>query len=406
MELVSSSTTSEKKYKYYKISRSRSNTILEERPFDVYFQSALDSNLPSNISSNEYSIKYKHTTKPLVLEKENLNNCVNINDIRDTVNGIKKNIEDYAKENKFIQIILHYIDSDKQKYVTIYIIKKVQIREKKEGYVIVHSTDEKEFGENDSKEIEIEFYEPNTELPVIDFIEDSKGTKYYKEDEKYYVLKNEYTGYAMIENFGTELETLLIARRKIDDITTEILARIEEAYYAYKPDSFVKYEQSNIYIRLKNIDQEKVILNNNKYEFDFYLFNNEILDKNTDNEETNIANHNINERSKIGQGICQIENIFDVNEKNENDDNIRFKRIIIKTLYNTNSSLIGKFFSINESLSTRIFDTNAFLQLNKCYDFIIDKFSVLFVTDEYSYFDKTDNFLNSVAINKIKDEQL
>lgn len=402
MELVSSHTTTERKYKYYKISRSRSNTILEERPFDVYFQSAVDSNLPPNISSNEYSIKYKHTTKPLILEKENLNNCVNINDIRETVNGIKKNIEDYAKENKFIQIILHYIDSERQKYVTIYTIKKVQIREKKEGYVLEDSTGEKEFGENDSKEIEIEFYEPNTKLPEIDFILDSKGTKYYKENETYYVLKNEYTGYAMIENFGTELETLLIARRKIDDITTEILARIEEAYYAYKPESFIQYEKSNIYVKLKN-NQNNNILNDETYEFDFYLFNDDILDENTDNEETNISNHAINERSKIGTGLCQIENIFDVTETSENN---RYKRIIIKTLYNTDNSLIGKYFSINTDLNTRFFNHDTFIELNKCYDFIIDKFSVLFVTDEYSYFDKTDNFLNSITINKIKDELL
>lgn len=403
MELVSSHTTTERKYKYYKISRSRSNTILEERPFDVYFQSAVDSNLPPNISSNEYSIKYKHTTKPLILEKENLNNCVNINDIRETVNGIKKNIEDYAKENKFIQIILHYIDSERQKYVTIYTIKKVQIREKKEGYILEDSTGEKEFGENDSKEIEIEFYEPNTKLPEIDFILDSKGTKYYKENETYYVLKNEYTGYAMIENFGTELETLLIARRKIDDITTEILARIEEAYYAYKPESFIQYEKSNIYVKLKS-NQNNNILNDETYEFDFYLFNDDILDENTDNEETNISNYVINEQSKIGTGLCKIENIFDVTETSENNN--RFKRIIIKTLYNTDNSLIGKYFSINTDLNTRFFNYDIYIELNKCYDFIIDKFSVLFVTDEYSYFDKTDNFLNSITINKIKDELL
>ena len=403
MELVSSHTTTERKYKYYKISRSRSNTILEERPFDVYFQSAVDSNLPPNISSNEYSIKYKHTTKPLILEKENLNNCVNINDIRETVNGIKKNIEDYAKENKFIQIILHYIDSERQKYVTIYTIKKVQIREKKEGYILEDSTGEKEFGENDSKEIEIEFYEPNTKLPEIDFILDSKGTKYYKENETYYVLKNEYTGYAMIENFGTELETLLIARRKIDDITTEILARIEEAYYAYKPESFIQYEKSNIYVKLKS-NQNNNILNDETYEFDFYLFNDDILDENTDNEETNISNYVINEQSKIGTGLCKIENIFDVTETSENNN--RFKRIIIKTLYNTDNSLIGKYFSINTDLNTRFFNYDIYIELNKCFDFIIDKFSVLFVTDEYSYFDKTDNFLNSITINKIKDELL
>ena len=211
----------ETKYKYYKLSRSRSNNILKEQPWDVYVKGELDSKAPERIGANDYSLEWKFSNTPLVFSDKSYNSCKNIETITDIVNGIIKNIRAYAKENKYMELILYtQVDNDTIG-ITTYTVKKVRVIKKE----LIIENDDEQNDEEETNETIINIYETDEEIP---------------EDTKPYNILADYIGYAIIENEqNPELKRIVKYDRSLGSldeggtIISVIANLIAECYEAY-----------------------------------------------------------------------------------------------------------------------------------------------------------------------------